>query len=526
MNRKYSAMGFLCLLLSAVSFTATSQRALPENHAHCINHLSNMMVGNTLNLGEWSCQMRDDNDMAVLVSFLDEHPEVTELNMVDPTLFETHLVSLKPLAANKTLLKLTASVPWQGDIRDFSGNTTLRSLTLSGKVSDEDIVAIALANTNLESFTYHAFDTKITDKSAIALASNDHLIDVCLPESSAITTKGYLAVASKPGLSSACLGGDDEVLYALAQQKKLKSLNLYAKNMTGQAILILANNTEVTTLSINHADKTAVVGIAGNSKIHDLTIRNSDIGAEGLTALGNMSSLTRLKLLFNHIPDQGYAVLAQLPKLAELDITTLYDDVTEQNKVFEDRFFIAAGKNKALKSLSLFFNGARITYMSPKNYEALAQSKSLQHLSITNHDNFTTKSASALAKNQSLRSLSLVTHNMNDDAAKKLARMHLTSLNLDGNNTTNAAAIALAQNRYLQKINLSWNPVGNDGIAALATNTRMTHLWLDKNIIDDKNAALFANHRSLKFLSVYLSELTPAGLDWLTENPNFVTLVY
>lgn len=116
--------------------------------------------------------------------------------------------------------------------------------------------------------------------------------------------------------------------------------------------------------------------------------------------------------------------------------------------------------------------------------------------------------AQALANTTSLRSLELWRNGVGDDGATALANnCHLTSLNLSFNFVTETGAKALASNNRLRKLDLSFNKIRNEGANALATNTTLTELNIMICDINPEAARAFFNNVDLLHLFISLNPI-------------------
>lgn len=485
----------------------------------CMAHLNKMVVNGSLNLNAWKCRIKSDADIATLVAFLDTHHYVKSLDMTDAV----PGVSIRPLAANKTLRTLSAFSSIPDDLADFERNTTLRTLTLTGTVSDSDLAAIA-RNPGLRSLTYaHGYNvTQVFDKAATELANNRTLTHLCL-ELFSFPKDSMLAIANNTHLTEVCLPKsiDDETAFALAKNHNLHALTLFADKLSHDAVRAIAELPLLETLEIYNVTNYGLRDIAANQHLRNLRLDlpfDTRLKTKTMEAIGNMSNLQSLES-YAHLEREGSAALAKPPRLINL---TLYNADEIDEAVFE-----AVGKSRSLQSFVLLTNE---TY-ELKYFEALAKSTTIKKLSLIN----TCGDVTALKKMRSLRSLKIYSCELEKSAVIALAQMPLTLLNIGntwakrGEETvfSREAMAALAKNSWLRELYLDGNKrVSDEGVLELAKSKTLSTLFLSGNGISDISARALSKSTTLKILTVENTpQMATEGIKLLEANPNLISLV-
>ena len=390
--------------------------------------------------------------------------------------------------------------------RVFGSHLTLQTLTLTLRISEAHVVALAEAlklNTSLTQLCLSG--NSIRDQGAAGLAEalkqNTILTQLDLTDNS-ISDQGAagLAEALKQNTSLTQLDladnsisdqGATSLAEALKQNTSLTQLDLGGNSISDQGATSLAEalkqNTSLTQLDLG-----------GNSII--------DQGADGLAeALKQNTSLTQLDLGDNSIIDQGVAGLAEALKhntsLTQLDLS--------ENSI-RDRG--AAGLAEALKQntslTQLDLGGNSISDQGAAGLaEALKQSTSLTQFDLGGNSISAQGSAGlaeALKHNTSLTQLDLADNSISDQGAAGLAE-------------------ALKQNTSLTQLDLSENSIRDRGTAGLAEalkqNTSLTHLYLSDNSISDQGASALAealkHNKSLTQLDLSRNQIGEAVISEL-----------
>ena len=306
--------------------------------------------------------------------------------------------------------------------RVFGSHLTLHTLTLTLRISEAHVVALAEAlkqNTSLTQLdlSYNDISAQGVAALAEALKHNTSLTQLDLSDND-ISDQGAADLAE-----------------ALKQNTSLTQLDLTDNDISAQGAAELAE------------------ALKQNTSLTQLDLSDNDISAQGAVdlaeALKHNTSLTQLDLSDNDISDQGAADLAEALKqntsLTQLDLSD--NDISAQGAAD-----LAEGlkQNTSLTQLNLSGND-----ISEGGAAALAE---------------------ALKQNTSLTQLGLSRNSISDHGAAALVEAlkqntSLTQLNLSYNDISDQGAAALAealkQNTSLTQLNLSCNHIDEAVISEL-----------------------------------------------------------
>lgn len=192
-----------------------------------------------------------DEDVKVVCDFLNQHPEITELNVADTQISDLSAVAL---AENNTLISLNLSRNEIGPMgaAALAANKTLRQLDLSfNKIGDAGAKTFA-ANTTLESLKLRK--NKITAVGAGAFGDNATLNLLDLSFNKICDDEEFIPLTKNKKITSLNLSGNkigDKLAVALASNEKLTYLDLKYNLITNLGIHAFINNKKLTFLRIN-----------------------------------------------------------------------------------------------------------------------------------------------------------------------------------------------------------------------------------------------------------------------------------
>jgi|GEM_PF-7129110 len=492
---------FSMLMFAAIATLPSISAAVPShtfktNSSRCMSHLNEMITNNALNVSAWSCSLRNENDMKTLISFISEHQDITDLT----ALLIGRDLSISPLSELPQLTSLFTYTESAGGAVPFAKNTNLKSLTLFGTLSDEDVEALA-TNTSLHYLRLiNTQDNPITDKAAFALAKQ--------------STLDYLILETPNKIS-------DDGLLALSQNNYLTGLGLSRNILSDQVSLTLAEHPRLKSLEVSaFASKKGALAVAGNKHLTKLFITYDRVDDDFVVALSSNPNLTELQFNALGISDKGFVALSKMQALKSLNI--IYNPAN-----VSDEAMAALINNQSIKELTLsnFGSDKNRTALGPKSLAAFAQNTSLETLSISKYLNGDDIAAS-LAHHKALRDLELTSSLVSSNGAIALAATNIRHLDLSQNVIDDSGIMELAKNESIDRLFLSSNNLGSNSAKALAQNTNITYLQLAMNHIDDEGAKALAANMTLKFLGLYKNNsITASGLEALRSNPGYITLV-
>lgn len=440
-------------ILTTIFFYLFTKPALACTDESCfIDHVK----GNVLNLKLRSLKDEKIQDQHIpgLLSFLQQHPEITVLDLSDNDVG----------ASGATML---------------ANNSRLASLNLRGNTNITTVGIIALAkNTTLTNLNLsHA---NVTDEDAKILAQNSKLksLDV-----------GWNSIG-------------DAGASALAENTTLQSLNLEANSLKSNSVFALAKNTTLKNLSIGFAERYA--GDISHEAYHELektttlktlSLAGNNLDADDFALLAKNQSITSLdvaigkNLIFSTLGDEAAVTFAKNSHLEYLDMSHDY---------ISDKGAIALAHSPSLKSLKLDSNKA----IGKTGITALAKNPNLINLSLYD-DEIDSHDAEILAKNTTLFELDLSSNRIGDQGASSLAKnTTIKKLYLSGNKIGDKGAIALSKNLSLNKIFINFNNISDIGAIALADNLKLKELVISYNKIGIAGIKALNNNRTLEYLDL------------------------
>lgn len=329
-----------------------------------------------------------EQDMYQLILFLNQHPEVKELDGGN-------------VKFDKKCIEMLAT------------NTTLTSLYLyCSNVGDEG--AKLLSNHNALTFL-NLNITNIGVNGARALSSNTRLRSLLLSNNN--------------------IG--DEGAKAFSHNSTLTYLDLTRNAVGSDGASALLNNPILTELYLdyNHITDSGVKAFPKNTNLIRISLDNNQIGAEGAELISKNTTLKSLTLHGNNIGVEGAKSFSKNTTLMELRLG---------DSNVGDEGVRALANNSTLTSLSLISAG-----VSNAGSKALSTNTTLTELNL-GFNNLDANDAKELSNNTSLSSLELPQNSIDDVGAEYLAyNTTLTSLNLSHNKFGNIGAAALAANSTL-----------------------------------------------------------------------------
>lgn len=422
-----------------------------------ILNFSKQVRGNKLDL---SRQQLVDIDMPAVITFLEDHPKITALDLsfnnnltgagVDPLAAVASLTELS-LARDSKLensLGLTAK-----DMPAFAKNKTLKVLNLDmNSIGDKGALFLA-KNTTLKKLDVSSND--LTDEGAIALLQNNNLTDLSLWANWTL------------GIKTA---------KAIAQNQSITKLNLEQTSITDEGAMLIAKNTHL--ISIN------------------LSLTNvTDIGT---AALAHNNNLKKLQLWGNHVGTEGAKALAtsQSLQVLSLDAKGLIGPIT---KTIGDEGAIALAHNTSLHHLIL--GHENITSIGAAE---LAKNSSLQSLDLIGNREINDSDAVLFAASPAhFISLGFSATSLTDKGAMALASIKgLKMLDLQFNHVSDAGAIAISSNTSLRELALAFDEIHDDGAIALAQMKSLRLLFIPFNFIGIVGSGALQNNKYIREIYV------------------------
>ncbi len=269
-----------------------------------------------------------------------------------------------PLARFAAVETLSLPARSSGALRHLSGLTSLRSLTLTGRETTDDDLALVGALGSLRSL-----ETRADRATAEGLA---HLAG--LRQLETLTLRGVRADGAGPGLSAlAEMAGlrrlvlcanplDDRTMDCVSGLTQLTALDLLGEQPTqwspergsyaetavtdaGTAALEGLRDLEHLVVFPANITDTGLAHLAGPSHLHELCLWGATLSDASVPALAGMTELAELALPHAVLTDEGAERLAaSLPRLAALDLN---------RSPLTDRGLVALARFDGLRTLKL-----------------------------------------------------------------------------------------------------------------------------------------------------------------------------
>ncbi len=287
--------------------------------------------------------------------------------------------------------------------------------------------------------------TKVTDDGLGELQAMKNLAKLDVRETNTTLAAALKLVAKVPKLHVLADWGTTEG----AQKVSLQP------TATDEQIKQLKNLPGITQLNLWRCDElspSAMADVAKLGKLQEINLGATNIGDDGLAALGDLSQLERLVLANAPLTDAGLATIAKHGGLLDLDLgsTAITDAGLKQ---------LAALKN--LKHLSLA--GTAVTDDGIKQLAALKQLESLD-LSETR---ITGEGLAALKELPKLRKLDLSLTLVGDEALATVSAMPaIEQLELWGTPITDADLEHLHDAKQLKQVGVFGTAVSEEAVAA------------------------------------------------------------
>jgi len=262
-----------------------------------------------------------------------------------------------------------------------------------------------------------------------------------------------------------------------------------------------------------------------------INLRGSWVNDTELMTLASLPYLERLDLSHTRISDEGLLLLKSAPRISDLNLYYA-EQITDQG--------MAAIKDwKHLKRLSL-----RGTRISDGTLEIVSHLTQLEALDIANTP-VTDDGLDYLITLTSLKEFSLGRRRLADNLIEVLRLLPtLTYLDLSGPRSADRpdmvfgnrsgesgsmdekATRAISELKHLRVLKLGYSNISADGLKILRGLIQLEKLGLEVCArIDDDAAAELANWKSLKYLDLQETKVTPKGLDALRRaRPGLVIL--
>ncbi len=187
--------------------------------------------------------------------------------------------------------------------------------------------------------------------------------------------------------------------------------------------------------------------------LHHLYAEQTPVSDDGISALSDMTSLTKLKLNYTTITDRGISYLTKLTKMRELELT---------QAPISDKGIALLANLKNLEKLDLGY-----TTISAQGLASLAPLKSLQSLYLYN-TKLGDEDLASLANFPELNHLDLADGIITDRALDTISKLSsLRWLDIGGNRITDKGLQKLAHLHQLETLILYNCPVTLDGVRKL-----------------------------------------------------------
>lgn len=259
-----------------------------------------------------------------------------------------------------------------------------------------------------------------------------------------------------------------------------------------------------------------------------VNLRGSWINDAEMLGLARLPYLERLDLSHTRITDEGLLHLKPAPRITDLSLYYA-EQVTDQG-------LTAIRDWKRLKRLNL-----RGTRISNGTLEIVSRLTGLESLDIANTQ-ITDNGLDYLITLTGLKELSLGRGRLSDNALEFLRMLPtLTYLDLSGARPAppdmgrrkggggampESVVRAIAELRDLRVLKLGYSNISGDGLKILSALPHVEKLGLEScTRIDDDAAAELANWKSLKYLDLQQTPVTPQGIQALRRaKPGLLTL--
>jgi internalin A len=268
-----------------------------------------------------------------------------------------------------------------------------------------------------------------------------------------------------------------------------------------------------------------------SSNVVAINLRGSWVSDTELMTLASLPYLERLDLSHTRISDEGMLLLKSAPRISDLNLYYA-EQITDQG--------MAAIKDwKRLKRLSV-----RGTRISDGTLEIVSHLTQLEVLDIANTP-VTDNGLDYLITLTSLKELSLGRRRLGDNLIEVLRLLPtLTYLDLSGPRSADRPDIvfssrslelgamderatrAISELKNLRVLKLGYSNISADGLRILGGLNQLEKLGLEACArIDDDAATELANWKSLKYVDLQETKVTPRGLDALRRaKPGLVIL--
>lgn len=257
-------------------------------------------------------------------------------------------------------------------------------------------------------------------------------------------------------------------------------------------------------------------------------LRGSWINDAEMIGLARLPHLERLDLSHTRITDEGMLHLKTAPKITDLNL--FYAEL------LTDQGLTAIREWKHLKRLNL-----RGTRISDGTLEIVSRLTGLEALDIANTQ-VTDNGLDRLITLTSLRELALGRGRLNENALEVLRMLPtLTHLDLSGARAAppdmgrrrgaggampESMVRAMAELKDLRVLRVGYSNISGDGLKILSALEKVEKLGLEScTRIDDEAAAELANWKSLRYVDLQETRVTPQGVEALRKaKPGLVIL--
>ncbi len=253
-----------------------------------------------------------------------------------------------------------------------------------------------------------------------------------------------------------------------------------------------------------------LVAIARQPRLKDLDLLNLDFaGPDDLAPLAKLSHLESLSLKPSPHDDRCLQHLKDLKSLKQLDLRTTW---------LTDSGVDALAKLDRLEIVR--FDGSKLTEVG---LAKLAAIPTLKKILLEPLPRLNDACLASLDKLNSLPTLCLTASDVTDAGLTHLKGLELDRMTVSGLGVTDVGIDHLVKANEIQELDLSRTSVTGSGLKALKNRPGLSWLSLDRTRVDDTGAATLATLQT-RFLSLDETSITDATLNALQQNKTLVFL--
>ncbi len=345
-----------------------------------------------------------------------------------------------------------------------------------------------------------------------------------------------------------------EILDA-ASSSNLQTLQLQDAALLTETNAIIERMTSLRNLDLSHSPRSLqLLSSVVQLPLLALRLRNSDIRADDVRTVSEISSLHELDLSANSLESKDFSSIVRLRELIHLDISDC--DIDDEigvviqklpklrtlslgNAQITDEIIGPLRSCKNLDSLSIRRGSvsdqglARLiethpltsldisgcTRLTGEGMEAIASLRSLEHLDAA-ETQITDATVQMISAKSGLKSLTLDGTSVTDDCLEAIGRIDtLEKLSLQGTRISDNGISRLRGLKHLKTLDLSQTATSDVGVTELARSLQnLEVLVVGGTDISDETLVALATCDSLWHLSLYnCSRITDDGLDELAK---------